>query len=77
MNEEEIKGNGFKESFSIPKQSANSLFDVLTISKIKYENIDVFLANLKIPNLPQEKIKKSIGPYIYYFEVTRNKNIWQ
>ena len=77
MNEEEIKGDGFKQSFSLPMQLTNSLFDVLTITKIKYENIDFFLANLNIPNLPQEKIKKNIGPYIYYFEVTRNKNTWQ
>jgi hypothetical protein len=76
---EEIKANEIeiKQSFSIPKQSANSIFDILIIKQEKYENIDIFLANLNIPELPKDKVKRSIGLYIYYFVVTRNKYSWK
>ena len=77
MGEIKMKETDFKQSFSIPKQSGNSIFDILTIKKEKYENIDIFLANLNIPDLPKDIAKKSIGLYVYYFEVTRNKYSWK
>lgn len=72
LNENDGKRQVIKESFSIPKESTNSIFDIITIEKQKYENIEIFLANLNLPNLPKDKIKQSIGNYVYYFQVTRN-----
>lgn len=72
LNENDGKRQVIKESFSIPKESTNSIFDIITIEKQKYENIEIFLANLNLPNLPKDKIKKNIGNYVYYFQVTRN-----
>lgn len=62
----------FQQSFSIPKQSSSSLFDILTVEKIKHENIELFLANLNLPDLPKDRIKKKIGNYVYYFQISRN-----
>lgn len=63
----------FKNDFSDQKQSNGSVFDILVIKKVKYETTDIFLANLNIPDLPKDTIKKSIGNYIYYFEIFSNQ----
>lgn len=70
--ENDKKQHEIKQSFSIPKESTNSIFDIITIEKQKYENIEFFLANLNLPNIPKDKIKKNIGNYVYFFQVIRN-----
>ena len=76
MNEEKAN-NELNESYTIPKQSTSSIFDLLIVKKIMYENAEIFLANLNIHDIPKDKIKKSVGNYIYYFEVRRNKYNWK